>query len=232
MPQRSSDLVETYAARAIGVGILALLILGASGFMFVNRGDSGLPLALVLLAIGGALAVYAAMSGLKTRKVGSHQVRCPMCGVGNGFEEAPLDDVVCRGCHRTIPIENGRILPLKQVSCGACGESNWYSDHTKTLICEACGREIAIARPDGSPAMYAVQDDSRPYELVLVAYEPGHDDLADALQERLGLNRAQVRTVLSELPSVLLTNVPRQKAEMLRGELARTGAALEARPVS
>ncbi len=231
MPQRSSDLVETYAARAIGAGVLALLFLGGGVFMFVNRGDSGLPLAIVLLLIGSGTLAYAIFSLVKTRGVSAHTVVCPMCGASNGFEAPPTSDVVCRGCHRTVPIENGRILPLKQISCGACGESNWYSDHTKTLLCEACGREIAIARPDGSAPMYAVQDDARPYELVLIAYEPGHDDLADALQERLGINRAQVRELLTALPSVLLTNVPRQKAEMLKAEFSHCGAALESRPV-
>lgn len=232
MPQRSSDLVETYVARALGTGALGLVILGLGVVMFIFRGDSGLALAVVLLVIASLLLSYAAFCVLKSRKVGSHKLVCPMCGATNGFEEAPTSDVVCRQCHRTIPIENGKLLPLKQVSCGACNESNWYSDRTKSLLCESCGREIAIAHSgDSSSATYAVQNDARPYELVLLAYEPGHDDLADALQELLGINRAQVRTILTELPSVLLTNVPKQKAEMVQKELAQTGAALEARPV-
>lgn len=231
MPQRSSDLVETYMARTLGAGALGLVFLALGGVMFANRGDSGTPLAVVLFVIAGGLILFAAFCLVKSRGVAAFKLNCPMCGATNGFESAPTSDVSCRECHRKIPIENGQVLPLQQVSCGACGESNWYSDHTKSLICEACGREIAIARPDHSAPMYAVQDDARPYELVLVAYEPGHDDLADALQRVLGINRAQVRTLLSELPSVILTNVPRQKAEMVRNDLAQTGAALEARPV-
>ena len=232
MPQRSSDVVETYVARALGIGALALVVLGAGAVMYFYRGDMGLALAVVLLVIGSLLLAYALFCLAKTRAVSAFTLVCPMCGAKNGFEEFPKQDVTCAECHRKIPIENGAILPLKQISCGACQEANWYSDHTKTLLCESCGREIAIARPDqeASP-MYAVQDDARPYELVLTAYEPGHDDLADALQHLLGLNRAQVRAILSELPSVILTNVPRQKAEMVRNDLARTGAALEARPV-
>lgn len=231
MPQRSSDLVETYMARALGIGALALLVLGAATIMFIFRGDSGLALAIVLFVIGFGLLAYALFSLAKSRRVSAFKVVCPMCGATNGFETAPTGDVICSQCHRTIPIENGKVLPMKQISCGACNESNWYSDHTKVLLCEACGREIAIARAGETQPMYAVQDDARPYELVLVAYEPGHDDLADALQTRLGINRTQVRTLLTELPSVLLTNVPKAKAEMLRNELSRTGAALEARPV-
>ena len=232
MPQRSSDVVETYVARALGTGALALVLLGTGAVMFFYRGDSGLALAVVLLAIGGLLLAYSLFNLAKTRSVGSFKLVCPMCGVKNGFESMPERNVTCVQCHRTIPIENGKILPLRQISCGACHESNWYSDHTKILICESCGREIAIARPgQETGSMYAVQDDARPYELVLIAYEPGHDDLADALQELLGLNRAQIRAILSDLPSVILTNVPRQKAEIVRGELTQTGAALEARPV-
>lgn len=234
MPQRSSDLVETYMARAFGAGGLAVVVLGAGAVMFVFRGDSGLPLAIVLLAIGFCLLAYAVFCAVASRRVGSFKLECPMCRASNGFEAMPMDDVVCRGCHRKIPIENGKLLPLKQISCGACHESNWYSDHTKILLCEACGREIAINRADGGAmgATYAVQDDARPYELVLIAYEPGHDDLADALQELLGVNRAQIRTLLTELPSVVLSNVPRQKAEMLKKRLSQYGAALEARPLA
>lgn len=232
MPQRSSDLVETWVARALGAGGLGLVVLGLSVVMFIYRGDSGLALAIVLGVIAVSLLLFAAVAFFKSRKVGSFKLVCPMCGATNGFEAEPTADVVCSHCHRTIPIENGQVLPLKQVSCGACGESNWYSDKTKSLLCESCGREIAIASGGGNGgATYAVQDDARPYELVLIAYEQGHDDLVEALQRALGINRAQVRGLLTELPSVLLTNVPRQKAEILRNELSHYGAALEARPV-
>lgn len=230
MPQQSSDLVETHAARALGVGILSAVLLVLGGVMFAYRGDSGLPLALVLLALGAGCLGYALFSLAQTRRVGSHKVVCPMCGATNGFEAEPTSDVVCRGCHRTIPIQNGRILPLKQVSCGACQESNWYSERTKSLLCEACGREIAIAQGGGA-SYYATDEDSRPHELVLVAFEHATDELVQALQDALGASRAQVRGLLTDLPSVLLTNVPKQKAEMVRNELSHLGAAVEARPV-
>ena len=147
MPQRSSDLVETFMARAFGAGGLAVLFLGGGAVMFAYRGDSGLPLAVVLLAIGFGLLAYAAFCVAQSRRVGAYKLECPMCHASNGFESAPTEDVICNACHRRIPVENGRILPLQTVSCGACGESNWYSDHTKSLLCESCGREIAIARP-------------------------------------------------------------------------------------
>lgn len=147
MPQRSSDLVETLMARAFGVGGLAVVALFAGAVMFAYRGDSGLPLAIVLLSIGVLLFGYAGFCVIKSRKVGAYKMVCPMCRAINGFESAPMEDVICRECHRRIPVENGRILPLQQISCGACNESNWYSDRTKSLLCESCGREIAIARP-------------------------------------------------------------------------------------
>ena len=231
MPQRSSDLVETYTARAMGTGALAVVLLALGGVMFAFRGDSGLPLAIVLLVMGAGSLGYALFSLAQTRKVGSHKLDCPMCGATNGFEAAPTSDVICRQCHRTIPIQGGKILPLRQVSCGACQESNWYSERTKSLLCEACGKEIAIAQ-GGSAAQYATTyDDARPYELVLVAFEHASDDLVEALQRALGTNRAAVRNLLTDLPSVLITNVPRQKAEILRNELSHLGAMVEARPV-
>jgi ribosomal protein S27E len=237
MAQRSSDLVETYVARALGVGALAVVFLALATVMYVYRGDSGLALAIVLAVIGVSCLAYALYSFVKSRGVTSFSVKCPMCGANNGFLEQPMSDVTCQECHRMIPIENGMILPLKQVSCGSCGESNWYSDRTKVLLCEACGREIAIARAgsettwDGRPA-YAVQDDSRPYEVVLLAFGAETDELVDHLQHTLGRNRVQIKELLSQLPAVVVTNVPRQKAEILRNELSHRGAAVEARPLS
>jgi ribosomal protein S27E len=237
MAQRSSDLVETYVARALGVGAVAVVFIALSVFMFVYRGDSGLALAIVLGVIGGSCLAYALYSFVKSRGVTAHNVKCPMCGSVNGFLQPPMSDVTCQECHRMIPIDNGAILPLKQVSCGSCGESNWYSDRTKVLLCESCGREIAIARPggdtnwDGTPT-YAVQDDSRPYEVVLLAFGQNSDGLITSLQHTLGRNRVQIKELMSQLPAVLVTNVPRQKAEILRSELSHHGAAVEARPVS
>lgn len=147
MPQRSSDLVETYSARALGMGALAIVVGGAATVMFVYRGDSGLPLAIVLALIAVLLLGYATFSLIQSRRVTTFEVICPMCRAKNGFTEAPVTDVTCGECHRTIPIKGGKLMPLQQVSCGACGESNYYSDRTKSLICEACGKEIAIARP-------------------------------------------------------------------------------------
>ncbi len=236
MPQRSSDLIETFMARALGVGALSVVVLALGTGMFIFRGDSGLALAVVLLLIGFALLGFAVFSFIQSRAVVSHTVKCPMCGANNGFLEVPMEDVTCRECNRLIPIQDGKLLALKQVSCGACGESNWYSDRTKVLLCEACGREIAIAQAgaetpwDGRP-LYAVQDDNRPYELVLVAYSQVTDGLVDYLQHTLGRNRSQVKEMLSDLPCALLTNIPRQKAEMLRAELSHHGAAVEARPL-
>ncbi len=66
---------------------------------------------------------------------------------------------------------------------------------------------------------------------MLTAFERADDDLIQALQESLGITRTQVRGLLTDLPSVLLTNVPRQKAEILRNELSHLGAMVEARPV-
>lgn len=236
MPQRSSDLVETFIARALGVGALAIIFIVLSVVMFIFRGDSGTALAVVLGAIGVLLLVYAVFSFTKSRGITAHTVKCPMCGASNGFLEAPTEDVICRDCNRTIPITDGKILPMKQISCGACGESNWYSDRTKVLLCEACGREIAIAQAggdttwDGRPA-YAVQDDSRPYELVLIAYSNASDGLVDYLQHELGRNRNQIKDLLIDLPVALLTNIPKQKAEIMRAELSHHGAAAEARPI-
>lgn len=232
MPQRSTDLVETFVARALAAGGIGIVFLALSAVMFKFQGESGLSLAIVLGVIGLAAAAYAVFSFVKSRKVSAFKLDCPMCGAANGFAEMPNSDVICTGCHRTIPIMNGKLMPLKQISCGACGESNWYSDRTKTLLCEACGKEIAIASGSGEGgAQYAVPAEARPYQVLLTGYQQGSDDLVEALQELLNADRSGVRVLMTGLPSVLQTNVPRHVADRLAAELSQHGARVEVLPV-
>jgi hypothetical protein len=105
-------------------------------------------------------------------------------------------------------------------------------------LCEECNREVPIAHEEGHvskkslPTGFAVEDDLRPYELILV--DPGQhtEALISALQHMLALNRNQVKLMLNEAPVTLLSGVPKKKAEMLRAQLQMHDAEADCRPMT
>lgn len=238
--QRSSDVVESYSERALTYGFGGIVSLGISALLLVYRGSSGMfvPLAIILAVIGLAALSYAAYNALAVRKVAAVAITCPYCKGSNRLIETPHTDFTCSECHRLIPILDGRPLAVQQVRCGYCNELNYFSEKTDVLLCESCNHEIPIAHEEGYvskkklPSAYAVQDDDRLYELILVAHGHKTEELIATLQHMLALNRNQVKQMLMELPVTLLTGIPRKKAEILKAQLAVNEALADFRPVN
>lgn len=226
--QRSSDVIEQYSERAVAAGLTGLGALALGVVLWIFRGEGLLSgLSMVLMVGGVGLLLYAGYWALQVRTVTAVTITCPICKGKNALVETPASDVSCTQCHRMIPIQNGTVMPVQQVRCGYCNELNYYSDKTEILLCESCNHEIPIAKADGSSSTkklakgFAVQDDDRTYELILVAYSHGKtDELIACLQHMLALNRNQVKQMLTELPVVLLTGIPRRKADMLNAQIA------------
>jgi uncharacterized protein YbaR (Trm112 family) len=235
--QRTSDLIEIIAERALTFAFVGFAGMAFAGLLLKYKGEGVfVPLAIVLIVIFLPLTLFSIYEATKIRKVSSHPVACPFCEANNELVEAPTEDIHCRSCNRMIPITDGKVLPVAQVRCGFCNTLNYYSDKTEVLLCEECNHEIPIAVEDGRPtkqmpSFYAVQDDDALYELVLVAHGYKTEDLINALQHMLALNRSQVKQLLSELPAVLLTGINRKKAEMLKAQLSVNDGLAEFRPI-
>jgi hypothetical protein len=224
---RVSDIIEMTAERAMYYGLGGLLGVGLCGFLYYYRGQTAMfvPLAnivgffgVVLLGTGGYIAY-------QIKKVTSVPVTCPICDTVNELTEAPTEDFPCVNCHRMVPVQDGKVLPVSQVRCGFCNELNYYSEKTGALLCENCNHEIPIAQDENAPkkvipAAYTVVDDESLYELVLVGHGNKEEDLIAALQHILALNRNQVKQMLDELPVTLLTGITRRKAEMLKAQIS------------
>ncbi len=231
--QRSSDVVEMHSERALSFGfggVFALLI--ATGLFVYRGGGMFVPLASILTVIGLGLCGYAIFCALQVRKVSSVVVACPYCKGTNRLLEVPSGDFTCSECHRLIPIKDGHPLAVQQVRCGYCNELNYYSEKTDVLLCEACNHDIPIAHEEGyvprkAQSAFAVQEDDRMYELVLMAHGHKTEELIDCLQHMLALNRNQVKQILLELPTTLLTGIPRKKAELLKAQLTMHDALAE-----
>lgn len=237
MPERSSDVIEIHAEKAFAFGLGGLLSLSLAALLYHYRGDGMLVgLALVLACFGAYAVVRSIYWATQIRKVTRVEVDCPYCQHKNMLTEAPEKDFTCLECKRLIPIIDGRILSVSQVKCNYCGEQNYYSDKTILLICEKCDHEIPIAREDGGPKRqmpkgFVVDDDTRTYELILVAHGNETDDLVRALQQMLALNRNQVKQMLTELPVTLLRGITRRKAEMLQAQLTAHHGVCEFRAI-
>jgi hypothetical protein len=232
--QRSSDIVEGHSERALTYGFMGIAALLLGLLLWVFKGDGALIGLAIVLLVGGTGAVgYAIYCALQVRKVQSVSIECPYCHKKNSLVEVPQADFSCVHCHRMIPVHDGKPLPVSEVRCGYCNDLNYYSAKTHVLLCESCNHEIPIAKEDGTVAhsRFAVQDDTRPYELVLVAHGPETQDLVLALQQVLALNRNQVKDMLNELPVTLLTGIPKKKAEMLQAQIAMHGGSTDARPM-
>ncbi len=228
--ERSSDLIEQHGEHVLefGVGGLVALVLG--GLMIYYQ---GLLLYLgVLLVLGGVAAIgYAGReySELKKVPVGA-TISCPYCHAKNIFAAVPEDDETCRECHRLMPIVQGTVLKVAQVRCGFCNTLNYYSEKSVGLICESCDREIPIATTGEACAAahhYSFKQDDKKYDLVLTASGTKNEQLIQALQHLLALNRNQVKEILQQLPCTLMSGVPRLKAEMIQKDLAKVDAKTE-----
>jgi hypothetical protein len=237
--QRSSDIIEEHSEKALSFGLGGLIGIAISGVLYYFRGEGTLlPFTYVIAFISASALIYAIFCALQVRRVTGINVDCPYCKGRNRLVEMPESDFSCIECHRMIPVERGALVRVHQVRCGYCNELNFYSDKTQVLLCESCNHEIPISQADGQlhtkhiAKGFAVQDDENLYELVLVAYgQHKTEDLIGVLQHMLALNRNQVKDILENLPTTLLTGITRKKAEMLAAQLSIHEAAAEFHPV-
>ncbi len=235
---RASDVIEMISERSLTLGFGGIAALAIGGVLYRYRGNGSLNGLCTILFIAGAVCVVAAIYfALQVRKVTSFDLSCPFCEVNNILVDAPNEDFPCVSCNRMIPIVEGKALSVSQVRCGYCNELNYYSDKTEVLLCEKCNHEIPIAVGDTGgpkktiPAAFVVVDDEALYELQLVGQGHKTEELIQALQHMLALNRNQVKAMLAELPVTVLTGITRKKAEMLKAQLSLYDGEVEFHPM-
>jgi DNA-directed RNA polymerase subunit RPC12/RpoP len=227
--QRSSDIAEGHASEALIYGVCGLLALGLGGLCFAYKGM--LMYAGIVMMLGGAGAIgFAIKKFTQIKRVTSVGVTCPYCKAHNELLAEPTESFSCVECHRLIPVFNNEIQEVFQVRCGFCNHLNYYNPQSVGLICEECDREIPIATADGRLATksfhaFSRHDDDRAYDLILTEEGPKHEEMITCLQHMLALNRNQVKQILEELPSTLLTGIPKMKADMLSAQISTHGGA-------
>lgn len=240
MPIRRSDVVEAIGERATVcfIGGSFFLLLGLLMHLYREFDYSQYVVGLRwVLMIGGAILLgFTIFAFFQPKKISSFELQCPFCSAANELTAPPDEDFRCTSCHRIIPIQDGEVMEVFQVRCGFCNELNFYSAKNEVLICEKCDREIPLTVEEGKPTRhvpraYAVTDDERLYELILVGQGNKTEELIEALQHMLALNRNQVKDMLNELPVTILTGITRKKAELLQAQLSLHDGAAEYHPL-
>lgn len=235
--EKTSDVIEARAEFGLEWLIGGLIALAIGVVLWIYRGEGTLiGLALVLLAGGAGASAYGSFILIKAKNVPSVDVVCSYCQKTNKLTAPPEEGFLCSFCHRRVPVRDGKPLPVFQVRCGYCNELNYYNETTEILICENCNHEIPIAQEEGRPRKhlprgFVAQEDTSLYELVLVEANPRHEGQIGALQHILALNRNQVKEIMASTPAVLLTGIPRKKAEMLQAQLRVHEARAEIRQI-
>jgi hypothetical protein len=237
---RKSDIIEMIGEKAIVWGLGGVISL-AFGFLLkrytVNEGGQYIVgLAWTFIVGGAGMFLFSLYAASRVKTVTGFRVKCPYCDRKNVLVEPPKDDFLCVYCNRQVPVEDGEVLPVFQVRCGYCNELNFYNATTEVLICEKCDHEVPIASEEGKPVKhvprgYAITEDDRLYELVLIAQGHKTEELIETLQHMLALNRGQVKDILNDLPATLLTGITRKKAEMLQAQLSLHGGVAEFHPL-
>ena len=227
-PKRSSDVVESFAEQAFMFGIGGLIAIFLGGVLIYYKGML-IGLGYLLMVVGIPSVLFAIWSATRVKEVTQVVVVCPYCSAKNTLLEQPNEGFPCAECNRQVPIFDGKVVSVSQVRCGFCNTLNYYNDQSAGLLCENCNREIPIATADGQLATksfhtFAQQDDEKPYDLILTAEGPKHEEVVACLQHMLALNRNQVKQILEELPATLLSGIPRKKAELLSAQLSVHGA--------
>ncbi|MFN8139147.1 MAG: ribosomal protein L7/L12 [Fimbriimonadales bacterium] len=242
-PEKRNIAIETHWESAVTwliIGVISLIVgcllffYGSNirvGFVKATSWDLssfGWP----FLALAPLALLYSGYRMFVSRNEPSFLSTCPYCNYDMEFTSVPEDDFVCDSCHRRVPVMDGRILEVHGVTCGYCGHANYMSEKTLVLICEECDREIPLLNPDTGemrhlPRGFARVDDDGIYELTLVAEGREKEALLTSLQHILALNRNQVKDLIENLPVVLLTGIPRRKAEMLKAQVEASGGTAE-----
>lgn len=228
--ERSSVVQETHAQRGL-MAAIAGVVVGGIGGLIVYYGGGGMfsGLGWVMVAAGAVGLVFGIISFFMVKKVEEHDITCPFCDSKNYFTHKVDRDVRCFSCLRQIPVRDGEVMEVFQVQCGFCQHLNFYSDKSAALICEECDRIIPIATDEEGESsevlerFTAREADDTPYDLTLEDAGPKREEIIPVLQKMLALNRNQVKDIVDEAPSLLLTGIAKKKAELLKVQIEMHG---------
>ncbi len=191
---------------------------------------------LVIFALLGAIAGLAvvAVGGrrmYRARSLPTVTVYCPYCEHPMEFLSEPTEDYTCESCNRRVLYENGKPVPVREITCPTCGAVHKISEKTTTYTCDRCNRTLRLVDPHDPKRVVAEQSDIlRNYDVIMTQAGRQPNDVAMALQSLLVCNLKEARKRMEDLPLTVVRDVPERKADAIRTRLRELGATAVIRP--
>ncbi len=231
---RSDVLEKEYEAGLTQVIRGVVILVAALILMWLMNLASLAPLAIFAFLGAVAGAVIAAVGGrrmYRARSLPTVTVYCPYCEHPMEFLSEPTEDYTCESCNRRVIYENGKPVPVREITCPTCRAVHKVSEKTTTYTCDRCNRTLKLVDPHDPKRVVAEQSDIlRNYDVILTQAGRQPNDVAMALQTILVCNLKEARARMEELPLTVVRDVPERKADAIRTRLRELGATAVIRP--
>jgi len=241
MAQRSiskSEVLERVGERTFTQVIFATilflgLLLAVYLCSFVDKFSTRVTLQILLGAGALAAFVWAIMAFLRVQQARTSPYvtqNCPYCDFPMQFQEQPVDDYDCEGCHRRVYYENGRPVEIKKITCAFCKTVHKVSAKARTFTCDRCNRMLQLTDKPGATPVPDRSDLLMNYDVLLTDVGRQKNEVAMALQSILVCNLPEARRQMEKLPLTVMRNVPERKADAVRRRLRELGATAIVKP--
>jgi hypothetical protein len=234
----ASEVQERAFLQSLNGALLGLAILVVAGILFYFMKFwlvdpmlmyGRLVMGIAMLA-GAGIAGTAVYHGALNRNVAGVDFTCPYCDKVMKLVTAPSDDFECEHCSRTIHMQNGTHVQVREVTCQACRSSHRVAITSQHYICDNCNRPLKLAWVKDEPKTGTGErgDMMQNYDVLLIAFDRRHEnELAFKLQNLLVCNlneaRKQLATASAQTPLTVAHDVPQRKAEAVRRQLQELG---------
>jgi ribosomal protein L7/L12 len=230
-----SDILEKEYEAGLTQVIRGVVILVASLILMWLMNVIRLVPLVVFAGLGVVGGVWIIVTGARrmyrARNLPTVTVYCPYCQHPNEFLDEPTEDYTCEGCHRRVLYENGKPVPVREITCPTCKTVHKVSEKTTTFTCDRCNRTLRLVDPNDPKRVVAEQTDIlRNYDVILTQAGRQPNDVAMALQSILVCNLKEARARMENLPLTVVRDVPERKADAIRTRLRELGATAVIRP--
>jgi transposase-like protein len=236
----------TMAATGIGLIVVCLLLIAflkylvPESILIVSRILCGLA-----ALVGLTLVIAAGKRIMDVRNAPSVMFRCPYCDAQNRLVAEPTSDFVCESCHSTIRFENGKLVPIRTITCTTCGAEHRVSSKAERYVCDKCNTVLQVQQqaqpvygmtPTGAaqPRQKAAMLGGSNQNLLLQGFDQTRQNqVASILQRELGVDIAEARRLLQSVtektPLIVAYDIPYDQADGLRRQFEQLGAQVSMR---
>ena len=226
--ERAYDVAVRLAIQGVIVFVVSAILLWilrlAGVYQLWPAAALGMGYGVVVMAIGWFRANRA-------RRKPAVTVYCPYCEHPVQFLVEPTEDYTCEGCHRLVQYEDGKPVPVRDITCPVCRASHRVSTKAVRFTCDKCNRGLSLTDPSDPKSVVAEKSDMmQNFDVILTQVGRTPNDVAMALQDILVCNLMDARRQMEDLPLTMVRNVPERKADAIRRRVRELGATVVVRP--